>query len=352
MNWKVTVALVVVALAVAIVVYINPFAEEVELRAGSPWFYQVSMDDVISINVKSFDDRVEFHKVGPGKWVFDDPEGVPTDSFRWGGIVLLVSGPRTSRDFSTVRQTIDDPAEYGLDEPGLVVDVGLTAGRELQFRLGDTTTDGDSHYGQVSGFSELFLIADAWGDVLTRLAKEPPIPPWYVKRDTADIREFNVTFGDPAEEETPRLRLKQQDGAWIARNFLEDDADRPLDADKWSAMTHLVAGPPDIEVEEPFVDDRDYTPWGVSDDSPTILVRFADVSSQGTVFIDGIRFIIGDKTPDGDQHYVIPRPMSQDPRSPVLRVDIEWADTVLGLFDTVPYAETDALAESATSTPG
>ena len=82
------------------------------------------------------------------------------------------------------------------------------------------------------------------------------------------------------------------------------------------------------------------------------MIRFAETSSQGTIFLDGIRFIIGDKTPDGHQHYVIPKPMSGESRSPVLRVDIEWADAVLGLFDTVPYAETDGLAESATSTPG
>jgi hypothetical protein len=283
--------------------------------------------------------------------VFDDPEGVPTDPYRWGGIVLLVSGPRTSRDFSTVRKTVEDPSEYGLDEPGLIVDVGLTGGRELQFRLGDTTTDGDSHYGQVSGFSELFLVADAWGDVLTRLAKEPPIPSWYVKRDTADIKEFHVALGDPEEDSTPVLRLKQEGDVWSVRNFLVDDVDHPVDTDKWSAMAHVVAGPPDIQVEEPFLDDRDYTPWGIFDDSPTIHIRFSEVSSEGTRFFDGIRFNIGDKTPDGDQYYVVPRPMSEGARLSVLRVDIEWPDTVFGLFDTVPYADTNEIAESSTSTP-
>ena len=88
------------------------------------------------------------------------------------------------------------------------------------------------------------------------------------------------------------------------------------------------------------------------DDSPSILLRYAQVSPEGTTFIDGIRFIIGDKSPDGDQYYVVPRPMAETSRVPVLRVDSEWPETVFGLFDSVPYAETDPVAESATSTPG
>ena len=350
MNWKLTGILVLVALAVAIVAYVNPFEEELRFQARSPWFYQVSMDDIVHIDIKNRQQQVAFTKVGPGTWLFDDPEGIPTDLYRWGGVVLLLSGPATQRDFSTVRETIDNPAEYGLDEPGLIVDVGLTADRTLQFRLGDTTTDGAWHYAQVVGFPQLFLIADAWGDVLARLATDPPIPKYYVNRDAADIVELNVFLGDPASSDTVLLRLQQKDGAWHARIFPEDDTSRLVDADKWSELVHLVVGPPVIEVEEPIVDDRDYTPWGILEDSRAIEIRFSDFSAQGSRFIDGNLFVIGDKTPDGDQYYALAK--SERTRTPVLRVDAEWADLVFGLFETVPYADTSSAAEGTPTPPG
>ena len=338
------------ALVVAIVAYVNPFEEEAEFTPASPWFYQVSFEDIVHIDVKNNQQQVAFNKIGPGTWVFEDPEGIPTDDFRWGGIVLLLSGPRTQRDFSTVRQTIDDPAQYGLDQPGLVVDVGLTADRTLQFRLGDTTTDGSFHYAQVVGFPQLFLIADSWGDVLTRLVTQPPVPKWFVKRDVANIEEFKVILGGPNSPDTNLLRLQQENGIWSARSFPEDDANRLLDPDKWSELVHLAVGPPGFDIETPVVDNRDYTPWGIFEDSRAIEVRFSEISERGTSFIDGNLFVIGDKTPDGDQYYAVP--ISDKVRSPVLRVDAEWTDLVFGLFETVPYADTGATAEDATVPPG
>ena len=338
------------ALVVAIVAYVNPFEQDEEDRPKSPWFYQVSLEDIVHIDIKNFQKQVAFNKVGPATWVFEDPDGIPTDHFRWGGIVLLLSGPQTQRDFSTVRQTIDDPAEYGLDEPGLIVDVGLTADRTLQFRLGDTTTDGSYVYAQVVGFPQLFLIADSWGDVLARLATEPPIPKWFVKRDVANIEELNVFLGNPSSSDTALIRLQQKDGVWRARRFPEDDTNRLVDVDRWSEMVHLVVGPPEIGIEEPVVDDRDYTAWGIFDDSRAIEVRFSELSPKGTKLIDGNLFVIGDKTPDGDEYYAVP--ISEQARTPVLRVDAEWTDMVFDLFETVPYADTGGAAVGATTPPG
>ena len=176
MNWKLTAALVFVAAAIGVVAYINPFAGHEEPRENSPWFYQVSFDDIVGIEVKSGENVERFSKNDKGAWVIDRLGDIPPSHTRWGGIVLLVSGPQTRRDFSTVRPTIDDPAQYGLDDPGLVVRIGLTGDRLLEFRLGDRTTDRKHHYGQVIGFPQLFLIADSWGEVLARLANEPPRP--------------------------------------------------------------------------------------------------------------------------------------------------------------------------------
>ena len=97
-------------------------------EAKSPWFYQVAEDDIETISVRYLDDKsVSFYKTEQRTWAFADPDGIPPNYNRWGGITLLLSGPGTRRDLTAVQPIIDDPAQYGLDAPDTIVDVGLTA---------------------------------------------------------------------------------------------------------------------------------------------------------------------------------------------------------------------------------
>ena len=200
MNLKVTAGLLIVAAIVFVVFLINPFEKEEEAVSRSPWFYQVSEDDIETITVSNNrGDSVSFDKVADFTWAFQNPEGIPPDNVRWGGITLLLSGPGTRRDLTAVQPIIDNPAQYGLDDPHTIVDVGLTAGRQIQFRLGDQTTDGRNVYGQVLGFPDLFIIAGIWGEVISRLAAEPPLPKWAVDRTPENFAELNVYLGNAAE---------------------------------------------------------------------------------------------------------------------------------------------------------
>ncbi len=338
MNWKFTVALVVVAVAIGAVVYFNPFAGEEERAEKSPWFYQVSFDDITHIQVRSGENVESFTKIGEGSWVFDRLEGIPPSHLRWGGIVLLLSGPQTRRDFSTVRPIIEDPAQYGLDDPGLIVNLGLTGDRELEFRLGDKTTDGNHNYGQVIGFPQLFLIADIWGDVLGRLANEPPVPKWWEVRAPETIAEVNIVLGTPGKMDPPYLRIQHKDGEWFARHFTNDMDNRPLDEEVWaSEYINLIGGPGNIKVAEYRVRDRDYVDWGVDQDGLSIEIRFSGLTDRGTRFTDGVLFLIGDKTEDGKHYYAVPA--SDQTLVPVVLLDAGWADTMFNLVDNVPYAE-------------
>ena len=341
MNWKFTVALVIVAVAIGAVAYINPFEQEEERAAKSPWFYQVSFDDIIHIKVRSGDNVESFTKIGEGSWVFDRLEGIPPSHLRWGGIVLLLSGPQTRRDFSTVRPVIDDPAQYGLDDPGLIVNLGLTGDRDLEFRLGDKTTDGNHNYGQVIGFPQLFLIADLWGDVLGRLAHEPPVPKWWETRDPETIVEVNIVQGTPGKMDSPYLRVQQKDGEWFARHFTHDTANRPLDEEVWtSEYLPLIGGPGNIMVEEYRVRDRDYADWGIDQDGLSIEIRFSGLTERGTKYTDGVLFLIGDKTSDGSAYFAVPP--SDQSLVPVVLLDAAWTDKMFGLVEDVPYAEEPA----------
>jgi hypothetical protein len=207
----------------------------------------------------------------------------------------------------------------------------------LQFRLGDPTSDRDHHYAQVIGFPQLFLIANTWGDMISRLAKEPPLPKWYVHRDVSTIEELNIFQGNPTKEETPVLQFIQEDGDWKVANIGIDKKAVPVDPVRWEKIGPLMAGPEEIAVAVPVVDDQDYSPWGIVDDSHAIEIRFSGKTDSGTKFIDGNLFRLGNKSEDGAFYYAkselgfVPQP--------VLKMDAEWIETMLGLVDDVPYGE-------------
>lgn len=338
MNWKLTAALVAIAVIIGAVVYFNPFTGEEDPRKKNPWFYQVSFDDIVKIEVTAGENKESFSKITESVWVIDRLGDIPPSHTRWGGIVLLLSGPQTKRDFSTIRPTIENPAEYGLDTPQLVVKIGLTGERELDFRLGDKTTDGNHHYGQVIGFPQLFLISDLWGEVLARLANEPPTPKWWQYRDPEILEEVNIYLGSSeGNEDGPYLRLQNNDGEWEARNFPEDEANRPLDPDKWAEYVNLVGGPVDIEIVEYGVRDRDYIDWGIDDKGKSVEIRFSGLTERGTKYVEGVLYLLGDKTEDGQRYYAVPP--SDISLTPVITLSAEWVDAMFDLISNVPYAE-------------
>ena len=367
MNLKATAALVAAALVVAIIAWSNVFEigvkrlqegslddyhvvqgspgrfELIEKKAAkSPWFYQVAEDDIETIRVRYLDDKsVSFYKTEGRTWAFSDPEGIPPNFNRWGGITLLLSGPGTRRDLTAVQPIIDDPAQYGLDDPDTIVDVGLTASRSVQFRLGDLTTDGRHHYGQVVGFPDLFLIASSWGDVISRLANEPPIPKWYVDRTPAEIVELNLYFGNPASEDTHLVSFIQdyRTNVWTVVDYKVDEEEQPIDTDVWEPLIPLVPGPENITVVVPAVDDQDYTPWGIGDDSDAIEIRFSGETERGTRFTDGVLLMLGDKSEDGSVYYA--KNETTFIRQPVLGLPAEWVETFVNLAKDPPYGEAE-----------
>ena len=354
MNLKITAGLVVVALAVAWVAYTNPFSSDEAEEDDAPWFYQVSMDDITDISIQHKESQVEFYRTDQNWWSFVDPPDVPPDLHRWGGIVLLLSGPQTRRDLTATSASIEDPTEYGLDDPQTVVDIGLLGGRFLQFRLGAKTTDGEHYYSQVDGFDELFLIVSTWGDVISRIARDPPIPKWYPKRDLSELMAVNVVHDNPADPDTPAVMLRpEEDGdGWTVRDLRADDEPVVVDPDRWSEIVPLLGGPPEVTVDGPLVEGGDFSPWGIDEESGAFEFRFFGLTEGGTEFMDGYILRIGDKSPDGRWYYGKPedpvRPEeNQEYRLPLLLLDAEWTETLLDLALDPPRATETAESSSS-----
>ena len=341
MSFKVTIALIVVAVISGVVFYFNPFVQDEEKKLPKPWFYQVHVDDMTSIGITFQGDSILFVKTSAGTWAFEGPGDIPPDHKRWGGIDYILGGPQTKRDLTETQKIIKNPAQYGLDSPHTIVDIGLTLDRNLQFRLGDKTTDGYHHYGQISGFPQLFLIADTWGDVVARLVTEPPMPIWYVKRDPETIDEVGIfPASEDVETDESELRFKREkDGSWTVKDYLVSTESFPVDQNRWDAILPLLSRPEGTTVAVPRVNDRDYSSWGIGESSAIIEIRFKGKTETGTLFTNGILLLIGNKTPDGNSYYGMSD--QEGISQPVLLLPANWVETLLALYDDIPYAESN-----------
>ncbi len=333
MNLRLTIALVVVAAAVVVVVLINPFATVEERPPDAPWFYQVSMDDITEISVQNAEDYRRFFKNDENVWVFEEPENVPADPHRWGGMTVLLSGPKTRR---LLIDSPEDMGEYGLDNPYTVIDVKLTGNREITVQIGDETPNGFYRYGMVAGYDQLYLVNDSWGDVLTRLAIEPPLPPWHKDRLPETILGLSLyrpLEGDNREE----LRFRYDDDQWWVSGP-EDVKDRkPVDEERWAEIVPLLNGPPDASIAVYNVGSAG-APYGVSKLSPTVEIRYEKISERGTDYTAKLTFRVGVKAPDTDRYYG-QIAYSSYPAEPVIFIPAGWTETLFSLFDDIPVGE-------------
>ena len=85
------------------------------------------------------------------------------------------------------------------------------------------------------------------------------------------------------------------------------------------------------------MDDQDYTPWGIGDDSRAIEIRFTGLTERGTKFTDGVLLILGNKSDDGASYYA--KSETNFIRQPVISLNAEWVDTFLNLSQNVPYGD-------------
>ena len=247
MHLRLTAVVAALALVAAAVVVLDPFREQDEPGAGRPWFYRIAPEEIESIEILHGEGHVRFLRVSESAFVFVDPPGLPPDRVRFSGVPLLVSGPRAKRELPLDSAASGLSDQYGLDDPRTVVRVGVAGKEDLEFRLGRETSDGAHQYGQVSGVAALHLIASSWGEVLARLAEEPPLPKWYVKRSPEEIVELNLYRDGPRPDVPPSLRFNKSEGAWTVGRGVGETA-RPVDAERWSDLLPLLSGAPDISV--------------------------------------------------------------------------------------------------------
>ena len=307
--------LIVASAAVAAWVLVSGGDDEPEATLLAARLYTAAQDDIVNVTVQTETGTVMFERRDDG-WYFADSL-VPVNLDRWGGVVLLLSGPEVERWLAAPSVL----SEFGLDEPG-TVSVGLARGSRVAVRLGAETPDGRNVYTQLEGKSEVALVNEPWARVLRRLAAEPPLPYWYYRVDPALVRIFEIESMDGIA--TFLLGLPGGDEG-SPDKVVRDDVTSDLTAAQRDAVLSVAGGPPGFDMA---VWPEDLTLESAGLQSPRAVIRVTyelavpleDKSAVSAVFA------VGGRRADGDGYY------AATPDTPLLLTfDAAWVEEVLSL---------------------
>ena len=140
-------------------------------RMALPFFYEIDASDIVSVRVEQGQLVESFVWDGEEEqWRFDDETEQVVDEERWGGMPVLLAGPRIERTLPTGL----DLVAVGLDPPMTTVIIGLEPGGEVRVLIGRLTPNGRAHYVKQADNDTVFLVNAAWGNVISKVATEPP----------------------------------------------------------------------------------------------------------------------------------------------------------------------------------
>lgn len=172
MNVRISAVLLLLLALIASYVFLFELEKPSEESGKkSPWFYDLAMSEIEEFTVTYEAESETFVQAPDGTWHFDDFDGAPVDLDKFSGITLLLSGPRSMRELEGDNI---NPAAYGLESPISSITVGMDGGRSVSIELGDITPDVKGQYVRLAGESDIFIVTNSWGDVLTNLVRNPP----------------------------------------------------------------------------------------------------------------------------------------------------------------------------------
>ena len=127
MNLRISLILITILAWVSIfgvLIYKSDIGEE-KVVQDSSFFYRISSQDISNISITNNSKSFSWYLGDDRVWYFDGMNKIPTDSFRWGGIIDLLAGPKLYR---TISENIDDKSKYGLENPNTEISIYLNNG--------------------------------------------------------------------------------------------------------------------------------------------------------------------------------------------------------------------------------
>ncbi|MQF48977.1 DUF4340 domain-containing protein [SAR202 cluster bacterium AC-647-N09_OGT_505m] len=288
MSIRTSIILVVTLVMVAGYVFFIQIERPTEDQDTAPWFYNVDMSDMTQISITDREEEAVFFLGEDNHWHIDDPEGLPVGQDLWGGVNLILSGPK-SRRLLDVQPTDLEP--YGLESPLVKIDVKLRDGRTLPVRLGFLTPNQVNVYAKIEGFPQIFTLYSGWGDVLTRLITQPPYPSWYYNVDPLSVTRIRLRTQEHS------VGLSRADIGWS----FDDEAQSPVSEAQLSTIFVSLEQPSEQALVEYEV--LDVARYGLDEPALTLLLQTRGIGDGGAPTAAQIQFHIGNPTEDGTGYY-------------------------------------------------
>lgn len=322
MSIRTSIILVVSLVMMAGYVFFVQLRETVEIKDEPPWFYNVDMSDMTRIVITDHGDEVVFFRGTDGYWHIDAIDGLPVGSDRWGGVVLILSGPKSRRMLDSQPTDLEP---YGLDVPRIKIQLDLKDGRSIPVLLGLSTPDGIGYYGRVEGFPQVFTIASEWGQVMTRLVTEPPYPLWYYNVDIKALTKLEFLT------ENKTVGMTYDNGDWR----FDDKGQSLVDEVKLPALWASLEQPSQI-VFDYKVDDL--VPYGLNEPYVSLFLQTKQLREDNVILISEWIFHIGNATEDGTRYYV--QTEREELYDDIFTVNADWVESLVeGLQDVFADSE-------------
>lgn len=159
---------------------LGAFVYFVEIRGQKappeePPFMEFAIPDVARFQVETREGtRMAATRRGASEWDMEEPYQAEGDSARLEGVLVRLSTVKPRR---VLTETAVSFVPFGLDDPGLTVEVRLQDGSMQSLEIGDQTPDQASYYVRRVGEQAVLLMESATVDQLNRLVTEPPEKP-------------------------------------------------------------------------------------------------------------------------------------------------------------------------------
>tara|TARA_B110000438_G_scaffold292584_1_gene331136 strand:+ start:4741 stop:5721 length:981 start_codon:yes stop_codon:yes gene_type:complete len=326
MNLRISLILIIILSWVSIfgvLVYKSDIGKEKEDEASS-YFYRISSKDITNISISHDATTMSWH-LEDNIWYFDNLKGIPADSYRWGGIIDLLAGPKLYR---TISENIENKSIYGLENPQTEISLYLKNGEIRILYIGNETPDKANNYAYLEGIEKLVMLDATWKGVIARLVEDPPYPKWIYKFNPEEAFEIvAMKKGDiykaysktddvwfecilPITTNPCEGNIKANNN--MISNFLID----------FSNINILRA----IKLNLMFYED--YQEYGLGLDAPYIDIKTMSKDQNGTNVIYNTSISIGSLNEDNSGYFAVAK-QTKD----VILTDKIWTDKILSIFN-------------------
>ncbi len=287
------------------------------------YFYRISSGDITNISIRNEDKAFSWRLIDK-TWYFDNMEGIPTDTYRWGGIIDLLQGPQLYR---TISENFDDKSKYGLENPSTEISIFLASGDKRTLFIGDTTPDLQNNYAYLEGDNKLVMVDATWKGVLARLVDEPPYPKWMYELNEEEIIEV-IIINNNEIKKAYTLKVDGWYNCIIPLTGTPCDGDEKVDD---SSLISFINNFSKINVVSSvklnLMFEEDYAMYGLGLDTPYVDVKTSSKDEFGVNTIYNTSLSIGKINDDKSGYYAVAAETKD-----VILIEKEWADKILSFI--------------------